>query len=317
MKYARFSLRLIPEQPDRAQRWAVDMVRHLWRAVSAAPRLDTQAGNSAMHRAAAYGRTQLIPTLLQAGCPLNSVNAAGETPLGRAARWGHASTAKVLLDAGADPTIADSSGARPADWAARKGFADVAAVLSAHVPQQSSGVRRRSLALQQAGLAAGLSAEEAAHLGHLGTARARGVSLTAPLPPLPEGSAAPAGGAAAAGPGSGGVADAAGLSEEELRLRSFTDWGEEEAGPATVEGWMYKQGHIIKNWKRRWFVLEERTIKYFATPTSAKPKGTIVLVPDTEVFVEARYPKPNSFTILTPAKRFVLNCECEGTCVCV
>lgn len=314
MKSARFSSHLILEQPARAQRWAADTVRHLWVAAPAAPRLPTtQAGNSAMHRAAAYGRTQLIPTLLQAGCPLNSVNAAGETPLGRAARWGHASTVRVLLDAGADPAIADSGGARPADWAARKGFADVAAVLSAHVPQQSSGVRRRSLALQQAGLAAGLSAEEAAHLGHLGTARARGLSLTAPLPPLPEGSAAPAGGAgAAARPGSGSVADATCLSEEELRLRGFTDWGEEEAGPATVEGWMYKQGHIIKNWKRRWFVLEERTIKYFATPTSAKPKGTIVLVPDTEVFVEARYPKPNSFTVLTPAKRFVLNCECEG-----
>lgn len=264
--------------------------------------LPLQAGNSAMHRAAAYGRTHLIPTLIQAGCPLNSVNNAGETPLGRAARWGHASTVKVLLDAGADPAIADSGGTRPADWAQRKGFEDVASILDAFIPPQ--GGRRRSIALRDAGLAAGLSAEEAAQLGHLGAARARGASLTGPMPPLPETAVAPLPPSAAAPPTP--------LSAEEERLRSFADWGEEEVGPATVEGWMYKQGHIIKNWKRRWFVLEERTIRYYATPTSAKPKGTIVLVPDTEVFVEARYPKPNSFTILTPAKRFVLNCECEG-----
>lgn len=265
-----------------------------------------QAGNSAMHRAAAYGRTHLIPTLIQAGCPLNSVNNAGETPLGRAARWGHASTVKVLLDAGADQTIADSGGVRPAEWAARKGFDDVSAVFDTFIAPQ--GGRRRSVALRDAGLAAGLSPEEAAQLGHLSAARARGTSLTAPLPPLPEASVAPP----AALPPSSAVAPPTPLSAEDERLRSFTDWGEEEVGPATVEGWMYKQGHIIKNWKRRWFVLEERTIRYYATPTSAKPKGTIVLVPDTEVFVEARYPKPNSFTILTPVKRFVLNCECEG-----
>lgn len=265
-----------------------------------------------MHRAAAYGRSHLIPTLLQAGCPLNSVNAAGETPLGRAARWGHASTVKVLLDAGADPKIADLGGLRPIDWASRKGFTDVVAVLEAFVPPQNA--RRKSLAVHTGVLFPGLSAEDAAanHLHNGLVARARGTSLSAsinPMPQVPEASSEQVKPSAAAV-----VTPAAGLpmSDDEMRAKSFSDWGEEEAGPATVEGWMYKQGHIIRNWKRRWFVLEERTIRYYATPTSAKPKGTIVLVPDTEVFIEARYPKPNSFTILTPAKRFVLNCECEG-----
>lgn len=46
--------------------------------------------------------------------------------------------------------------------------------------------------------------------------------------------------------------------------RRFTAAGELELGtPMRVEGWMAKQGHVIKNWKNRWFVLEGRNIFYY------------------------------------------------------
>lgn len=38
-----------------------------------------------------------------------------------------------------------------------------------------------------------------------------------------------------------------------------------EAGakmPVRMEGWMNKQGHFVKNWKTRWFVLDGTAITY-------------------------------------------------------
>ena len=31
------------------------------------------------------------------------------------------------------------------------------------------------------------------------------------------------------------------------------------------EGYLVKQGHVVKNWKRRWFVLTAGSIDYFET----------------------------------------------------
>lgn len=41
------------------------------------------------------------------------------------------------------------------------------------------------------------------------------------------------------------------------------------------EGWLVKQGHLIKNWKRRWFVLEYPLLHYYKTPEDSTPRGTI------------------------------------------
>uniref|UniRef100_A0A7S0Q8E9 non-specific serine/threonine protein kinase n=1 Tax=Coccolithus braarudii TaxID=221442 RepID=A0A7S0Q8E9_9EUKA len=51
-------------------------------------------------------------------------------------------------------------------------------------------------------------------------------------------------------------------------------------------GWLTKQGHIFKTWKKRWFVLEGEKLKYYKTddrdqgsfpPTILEQKGTITL----------------------------------------
>lgn len=45
------------------------------------------------------------------------------------------------------------------------------------------------------------------------------------------------------------------------------------------EGYLTKQGHVVKNWKKRWFVLRIGQLQYFKSLTKLKePKGSINLV---------------------------------------
>jgi len=77
----------------------------------------TKAGNTALHRAAAYGGVNVIRAVigLFAGAKgalsavdiVNSVNDKGRTPLIRAARWGREAEVQALLKAGADPHAKD------------------------------------------------------------------------------------------------------------------------------------------------------------------------------------------------------------------
>lgn len=41
-------------------------------------------------------------------------------------------------------------------------------------------------------------------------------------------------------------------------------------------GWLHKQGKVVKNWKRRWFVLDYPKLKYYSNPNDlSTPKGEI------------------------------------------
>jgi serine/threonine protein kinase len=40
-------------------------------------------------------------------------------------------------------------------------------------------------------------------------------------------------------------------------------------------GWLHKQGSLVKNWKRRWFVLDYPHLRYYASPEDTTPKGEI------------------------------------------
>eukprot|EP01087_Luapelamoeba_hula_P015470 TRINITY_DN4629_c0_g1_i3.p1 TRINITY_DN4629_c0_g1~~TRINITY_DN4629_c0_g1_i3.p1 ORF type:complete len:926 (+),score=73.57 TRINITY_DN4629_c0_g1_i3:351-3128(+) len=40
-------------------------------------------------------------------------------------------------------------------------------------------------------------------------------------------------------------------------------------------GYLTKQGHRVKNWKRRWWVLKDGSLSYFKNPRALKPLGTI------------------------------------------
>jgi hypothetical protein len=221
----------------------------------------TRSGNTALHRAAAYGQdeavTLLIELILNSATPemIDSLNVVGETPLLRACRWGHASTARKLVAAGANPELVDLSGLNARMWAEKKGFSDVIQAIEPHNGDAQTIVQ----------------ADEEGH----------------------------------------------GIPGEEEGEEGEGDEEEEEGGggifgqPIKAEGWMAKQGHFIRNWRNRWFMLDGRNIYYFDKEGASKPKGHIYMEDGTDIFIEERYSKPFCFTLRTPKKTFILQAANE------
>jgi len=60
-------------------------------------------------------------------------------------------------------------------------------------------------------------------------------------------------------------------------------------------GWLVKQGHNVRNWKRRWFILRQSVLEYYASPKDATPRGVIRLddvcavVPEAECDAEHQF----------------------------
>ncbi|KAJ6254352.1 endophilin-a [Anaeramoeba flamelloides] len=65
------------------------------------------------------------------------------------------------------------------------------------------------------------------------------------------------------------------------------------------EGWLVKKGEKFKNWKKRYFKLYSRSLKYHKTPTDFVPLGT-VLLQDAVVEKSPKKRKKGLFTIQTP-----------------
>jgi hypothetical protein len=42
-------------------------------------------------------------------------------------------------------------------------------------------------------------------------------------------------------------------------------------------GWLTKRGHVVKNWKRRWFVLNDDMLRYYKSPGQTVAQGFIAL----------------------------------------
>ncbi|CAI5745712.1 unnamed protein product [Peronospora destructor] len=55
-----------------------------------------------------------------------------------------------------------------------------------------------------------------------------------------------------------------------------TSWQLEEPTP-TMQGWLYKQGGFVKNWKKRWFVAREGKMMYYHGISDATPLGVVSL----------------------------------------
>ncbi|CAI5716531.1 unnamed protein product [Peronospora farinosa] len=55
-----------------------------------------------------------------------------------------------------------------------------------------------------------------------------------------------------------------------------TSWRLEELTP-TMQGWLYKQGGFVKNWKKRWFVAREGKMMYYHGISDATPLGVVNL----------------------------------------
>lgn len=79
-------------------------------------------------------------------------------------------------------------------------------------------------------------------------------------------------------------------------------------------GFLTKKGHKRRNWKKRWFVLRDGEISYYAKKGAADPKGTISLVGSgVSVITMDSSPASNfRFMIITPEQIFPIYAECEA-----
>jgi hypothetical protein len=251
---------------------------------------EDDAGRSALLWAAAEGRLEAVQHILAVdGTQLDAATRSGNTPLHRAAAYGHREVVSLLLTAGADIDCVNEEGATALSRAARWGHADVVRLLlkAGADPEVGDGNGR----LPRAWAASKRFREV---LDALDTVRPEMDSLspTVDRERAKMLAAVPAGG---------------GREGEEGEYGE----GEEEDGPLRVEGWMAKQGHIIRNWKNRWFILDGRRVFYYAKEGAKAPKGVIRMVQGTEVIVEERYARPFCFTLKTPKKRFIVQAANE------
>eukprot|EP01122_Echinamoeba_exundans_P008511 TRINITY_DN2831_c0_g1_i1.p1 TRINITY_DN2831_c0_g1~~TRINITY_DN2831_c0_g1_i1.p1 ORF type:complete len:499 (+),score=118.44 TRINITY_DN2831_c0_g1_i1:50-1546(+) len=69
------------------------------------------------------------------------------------------------------------------------------------------------------------------------------------------------------------------------------------------EGQLRKQGHVVKNWKDRWFVIKNDTMYYFKTKkdTVREPLGTIPLENCTTNVDNLKIKKPYMFELVSPS----------------
>ena len=66
-----------------------------------------------------------------------------------------------------------------------------------------------------------------------------------------------------------------------------------------IAGWLDKEGHTFKTWKKRWFVLlKSGQLKYYADDSCATCKGTYQLTANSSVnVVDERGSKTNCFAL--------------------
>ncbi|GMF13679.1 unnamed protein product [Phytophthora lilii] len=63
---------------------------------------------------------------------------------------------------------------------------------------------------------------------------------------------------------------------EKPAVQPQASWRPEETTP-TMQGWLYKQGGFVKNWKKRWFVAREGKMMYYHGISDATPLGVVNL----------------------------------------
>ncbi|KAL6076948.1 Pleckstrin y domain-containing H member 2 [Balamuthia mandrillaris] len=78
------------------------------------------------------------------------------------------------------------------------------------------------------------------------------------------------------------------------------------------QGWMTKKGNHVKNWKRRFFVLSKKELKYFVNDMAFKAKGVVLIkeVKAVQLSTDARAPN-FSFELVTPSRTYVFSCESQ------
>ena len=81
----------------------------------------------------------------------------------------------------------------------------------------------------------------------------------------------------------------------------------------THKGWLLKQGGRYRNWKRRWFILNDKCLYYFEYTTDKEPRGIIPLE-NVKVREVNDKGKPNCFELYSALgpNEFIKACKTDG-----
>ncbi|KAB5581872.1 hypothetical protein PHYPO_G00180580 [Pangasianodon hypophthalmus] len=74
----------------------------------------------------------------------------------------------------------------------------------------------------------------------------------------------------------------------------------------TKEGYLVKQGGIIKNWKQRWFTLNRNELKYFKDKMFSEPIRTLDLTACSAVQFDYSQERVNCFCLVFPERTYYL-----------
>ncbi|KAL7982081.1 hypothetical protein Chor_001138 [Crotalus horridus] len=74
----------------------------------------------------------------------------------------------------------------------------------------------------------------------------------------------------------------------------------------TKEGYLTKQGKIVKNWKTRWFTLHRNELKYYKDQTSTEPIRALDLTECSAVQFDYSQEKVNCFCLVFPMRTYYL-----------
>ncbi|KAM9708121.1 pleckstrin homology domain-containing family H member 1 [Menidia menidia] len=99
-------------------------------------------------------------------------------------------------------------------------------------------------------------------------------------------------------------------SEPEHKVQRTSSYSCESSGPETLEksGYLLKMGSQVKAWKRRWFILRNREILYYKSPSDVirKPQGQIELNSSCCI---VRGEGAQTFQLITEKKTFYLTAD--------
>ena len=217
-------------------------------------------------------------------------------PRGRAGSSATLVTGAVVADGrGGDASFAPAPSAQPAGAGAGAAAAAAAGVVGDDV----DGLVGAGVVRHRAATTGGPTGSPAATSTAARRKSEQPVSLTVPKV-RPVAALRRAASSASVG-GSGGSLDAgAGARLRQRTLRSGSMAGvvlppgvrlQRLEHRAVKAGFLTKQGHKVKNWKRRWFVLRGHMLQYFRKPSDAAPAGVIdILKYDLERGADSKAP---------------------------
>jgi len=96
------------------------------------------------------------------------------------------------------------------------------------------------------------------------------------------------------------------MSSKKLKKYGNIDVPAQSLHPPDYDGYLTKQGGSIRTWKRRYFILKEKTLYYYKNPKDQIFTGKIELEPTSLVKEEQGKKKPNLFSVTTARRIFYM-----------